>query len=392
MTANALATPDPAPFLAGIDAVAAQADRESDQSEAARSLSPALAAAMADAGAYRMLVPEVHGGLEVSPKMMMDALRRLAYGDGAAGWCAMIGATTGLLAASLPEETANTIFADPGVIPCGVTAPMGAAQRKGDRWIVSGRWSFASASPNAHWLAGGCRLLDEAGEAILDERGAPEQRLFFFRQNQVTRHDTWHVSGLCGTGSGDMSVEGLRLDEAFSVPLGSAPRVRTPLYRFPTFGLLALGVASVAIGLGERALDEWAGLAQKKAPAGSRRRLAERAPVQLALAKAEAQLGSARAFMEQAADEAWACAAAGEKLSAEHRRRLRLAASHGTWAAAEATGAAYHGGGGSAIYAQSRLQRCFRDVNVTTQHIMVGEPTFELAGRGRLGLPLGGPF
>ena len=323
---------------------------------------------------------------------MMDALRRLAYGDGAAGWCAMIGATTGLLAATLPEETANTIFADPRVIPCGVTAPMGTAQRKGDGWTVSGRWSFASASPNAHWLAGGCRLVDEAGAPLLDKRGSPEQRLFFFRQEQVTRHDTWHVSGLCGTGSGDMSVEGLELDEAFSVPLGAAPRVRTPLYRFPTFGLLALGVASVAIGLGERALDEWAELAQKKAPAGSRRRLAERAPVQLALAKAEAQLASARAFMEQAAEEAWACAAAGEKLSSEHRRRLRLAASHGTWAAAEATGAAYHGGGGSAIYAKSRLQRCFRNVNVTTQHIMVGEPTFELAGRGRLGLPLGGPF
>ena len=87
----------------------------------------------------------------------------------------------------------------------------------------------------------------------------------------MTRHDTWHVSGLCGTGSGDMSVERLELDAAFSVPLGAAPRVRTPLYRFPTFGLLALGVASVAIGLGERALDEWAELAQKKAPAGSRR-------------------------------------------------------------------------------------------------------------------------
>ena len=145
----------------------------------------------------------------------------------------MIGATTGLLAATLPEETANTIFADPRVIPCGVTAPMGTAQRKGDGWTVSGRWSFASASPNAHWLAGGCRLVDEAGAPLLDKHGSPEQRLFFFRQEQVTRHDTWHVSGLCGTGSGDMSVEGLRLDEAFSVPLGAAPRVRTPALPLP---------------------------------------------------------------------------------------------------------------------------------------------------------------
>ena len=46
--------------------MAAQADRESDQNEAARSLSPGLAAAMAEAGGYRMLVPQAHGGLEVS--------------------------------------------------------------------------------------------------------------------------------------------------------------------------------------------------------------------------------------------------------------------------------------------------------------------------------------
>ena len=78
MTLNALTTPDPAPFLACIDAVAAQADRESDQNEAARSLSPGLAAAMAEAGAYRMLVPQAHGGLEGSPQVTMDALRRQA--------------------------------------------------------------------------------------------------------------------------------------------------------------------------------------------------------------------------------------------------------------------------------------------------------------------------
>lgn len=392
MSAIAQPVPTETGFLAALADVAAQADRESAENEAARSLSPSLAAALAQAGAYRMLVPRCHGGLEVSPSTMISALRRLAYGDGAAGWCAMIGATTGLLAASLPEATAERIFGDPAVIPCGVTAPMGTAQREGPGWRVNGRWSFASASPNAHWLAGGCRLLDEGGAPLLGENGLPEQRLFFFRQEQITRYDTWHVSGLCGTGSGDMSVTELFVDEAFSVPLGAAPRVRTPLYRFPTFGLLALGVASVSLGLAERALDEWTELAQRKAPAGSKRRLAERAPVQMAIAKAEGQIAAASAFMEQAADAAWGTASAGEKLTGEHRRRLRLAASHATWTAAKATTAAYHGGGGSAIYDTSRLQRCFRDVHVTTQHIMVGEPTFEVAGRGRLGLPLGGPF
>jgi len=43
-------------------------------------------------------------------------------------------------------------------------------------------------------------------------------------------------------------------------------------------------------------------------------------------------------------------------------------------------------GGGSSIYATSRLQRCFRDVHVATQHMMVAPPTYELSGRFLLGL------
>jgi hypothetical protein len=46
----------------------------------------------------------------------------------------------------------------------------------------------------------------------------------------------------------------------------------------------------------------------------------------------------------------------------------------------------YNAGGGTAIYARSALQRCFRDVHVATQHVMVAPPTLELAGRVLLGL------
>jgi len=47
----------------------------------------------------------------------------------------------------------------------------------------------------------------------------------------------------------------------------------------------------------------------------------------------------------------------------------------------------YEAGGATAIYAESPLQRRFRDVHVVTQHILVAAPTYELAGRILLGLP-----
>ena len=46
----------------------------------------------------------------------------------------------------------------------------------------------------------------------------------------------------------------------------------------------------------------------------------------------------------------------------------------------------YHLGGGSSVYESSPLQRCFRDIHVATQHMLVGTPTLELTGRLYLGL------
>jgi alkylation response protein AidB-like acyl-CoA dehydrogenase len=48
---------------------------------------------------------------------------------------------------------------------------------------------------------------------------------------------------------------------------------------------------------------------------------------------------------------------------------------------------AYTVAGGSAVFADSPLQRCLRDVSVATQHMMVGESSWELTGRVKLGLP-----
>lgn len=43
--------------------------------------------------------------------------------------------------------------------------------------------------------------------------------------------------------------------------------------------------------------------------------------------------------------------------------------------------------GGSSVYDSSSIQRCLRDVQVATQHAMVGEATYKAAGRLFLGLP-----
>jgi alkylation response protein AidB-like acyl-CoA dehydrogenase len=171
------------------------------------------------------------------------------------------------------------------------------------------------------------------------------------------------------------------------VQIGSDPPVRdVALSRFSFYGLLALSVAATSVGIARRSIDELVELAQSKRPQGSSRPLRDRSPIQADVARAEAALTSAWAFMADAVGAAWETAVAGERPSDEQRRVLRLAATHATETAAGVTLSMYTAAGGAAVYRTSPIQRCFRDTHVATQHAMVAPRMFEVLGRMRLGL------
>ena len=251
---------------------------------------------------------------------------------------------------------------------------------------VTGRWPFGSGSQVADWICGGC-LVEENGEVRKNKYGAPENLLVFFPAEEVTIHsDTWQTSGLRGTGSHDIEVNGGCAPAGRWAIIGQRPRIDTPLYRFPTLGLLALGVSAVSIGIGQAALNSFIELASDKTPTGSSRALANRPSVQKDVSQSFADLAAAKALTTQVIDEAWQAANTDGRLSTDIKSRLRLAAANNTWSAVRAVDRLYHAGGGTSIYLESKLQKCFRDVHVTTQHIMVGQPIFEVVGKVQLGL------
>ncbi len=357
--------------------------------EQARQMPAELAADMAAAGLFAQLVPGSLGGLELHPQVFFDTLAEAARADGATGWVLMIGATTGMLSASLDPEWAQTIYGNQGrTITTGVTAPLGRALTEQGGLRITGRWPFGSGSQVSDWICGGCFIYTSAEDSApkTGANGAPEHILAFFPRAEVTIHDTWDTSGLRGTGSHDIEVREAYVPQGRWVALGNRARVDGPLYRFPTFGLLALGVSAVAIGIAERAIEEFIELAAGKVPTGSTRSLANRALAQRDLAMASANVRAARALTSSAIERAWLAAERTGKLSTEHKADLRLAASNNAWRAAEAVDWLYHNAGGSAIYARSALQRCFRDVHVVTQHLMVAQPIFEVIGKVQLGI------
>jgi alkylation response protein AidB-like acyl-CoA dehydrogenase len=233
----------------------------------------------------------------------------------------------------------------------------------------------------------GGSVIMENGAPRLLPNGLPDAPLMLFPAADVEIIDTWTVSGLRGTGSHDIAVRDVLVpaDRAVSL-VRDRPRERGPLYAFPVFGLLALGIAAVAVGVARRAIDELIALAGGKTPTGSRRVLADRQVVQAQTSEAEALLRSGRAFLFDAIGAAADEARREGEIGTRARLDVRLAATNATHSAAKAVDLMYTAGGGTAVYATSPLQRCFRDVHVVTQHLMVAPATYELTGRVLLGL------
>jgi alkylation response protein AidB-like acyl-CoA dehydrogenase len=356
-----------------------------DEIESTRHLPADLSAEFAQAGFYRLLAPEVYGGLESSPIACAETIELIAQADASAGWCLFIGATSSAVLAQLQPDAARAIFHKPETLMCGVFAPRGVATPEPGGFRVSGRWGWGSGTRNADWIMGGC-LIAGRGESTT-KSGAPQRsHMMIAAASEVELLDTWHVTGLCGTGSTDFAMHDVFVPEERAVGVLPAPPLERPLYAFPQFGLLAMGIASVSLGIARHAIDELIEVAAGKTPDGSRRTLAMRSSTQSEVAEAEARLRSARAFFYEALGTAYEYACAEGRIELEHRRDVRLATTHATRSAVDAVDRMYHLAGGTSVYLSSPLQRCFRDVHVASQHMMVSQSTLELTGRLFLGL------
>ncbi|XVS62623.1 acyl-CoA dehydrogenase family protein [Actinosynnema sp. CA-299493] len=349
-----------------IRAEAAKADHD-------RRLSPAVVAALVEAGATRMLAPASLGGGEVDLPSWVAAIEDLARADGSAGWTAMTTSATSSLAWYLPPDTAAEVFGSPKSVIAGTAAPVGGVVAADGGHHVTGRWGWGSAVPLCDWVVGGAMTPDGP-------------RLMIFPSSDVTVHDTWHATGLRATESHEWEVADAFVPARRQV-WPPAVRVSGPLPAFPFFAFLAVGVAAVGLGIAARAVEEVEALAVTKTPQHSRGLLAEEADAQRDLGVAEARLSAARAFLHAEVAARWASAVAGVPSTPQDRARLRLACSHAATEAASTTRLAFDIGGGSSVFESSPLQRCLRDAQVAAQHAIVSRRLFETYGKVKLGIP-----
>jgi indole-3-acetate monooxygenase len=359
-----------------------------DEIERTRRIPEPLLKRLHDSSLFRMLLPRSAGGDETEPAVYAAAIEELARHDASIAWNAFVANSSALIAAYLEPAANRAIFADPSSIVAWGPPNASRARAVDGGYRLTGKWDFASGCRQARWMGAHCQVLEADGALRLNRLGRPTVRTLLFPTSEATLLDTWRTIGLCGTASDSYCVNDVFVSEAFSSTREDPTlrRERGPLYAFTMPGLYAVGVAAVAFGIARAMLSEFITLASRKAPRGLAR-LADNAVVQADVARAEARLGSARAYLVETLTTIYAHADDVAPIEIADRARVRLACTNAIQGAAEVVDFVYKEAGVDAIFPGSPFERRFRDMHTLSQQIQARNAHFESVGQVLLGVP-----
>jgi alkylation response protein AidB-like acyl-CoA dehydrogenase len=366
-----------------LDAHGAEMDRR-------REVTPEVVEGLVEADMLRLLLPRSLGGQELHLIEYARTIEALGYADASVAWFInQSNVSSATSAAAMPHDTALEVFGKPNVgLAWGARHSRSKAIKVPGGYRLTGTWSFASGGRHTTWLGAHSAVQNPDGTPLVVHKGRQDDRSFVFLRSEAKIIDDWQVLGLRGTGSDSYSVEDLFVPDERAPARDSLAerREKGPLYVLGSTLLYATGFCSVTLGIGRRLFEAYVELARGgKHSRASVNSMANNNAIQREVGQLEARLSAGRAFLHEAALEAYEAAAAG-KLTLDHRIRLRLATTCGMNEATDVSIASYRAAGTTAIMNEAPFERRFRDAMSASQHLQAMLPHVEMVGRHILGV------
>jgi alkylation response protein AidB-like acyl-CoA dehydrogenase len=385
------AAPSDPPALHAAVAMAAEIRAAGDEIERERRIPPSIVERLTRAGIFGMTMPRAWGGPELDPLTQARIIEALAMADGSVGWCAMINSDGGFVTAFLEQHVAREMYADILVATAGVISPKGQALPVSGGYRLNGRFPFASGCQHCEWAWLGCIVQDGTTDANSDV--VPETRQFLVPISECEILDTWHTTGLRGTGSSDLLLSNVFVETRRSFSFRDPELVKRsgPLYAFP-FMFTAKGSAP-ALGIARHAIDALVEIAANRAARRYVRGgcmepsmlMRDETIVQDSVGRAEVMLTSARAYLFEVIGDFWTTLVDGRKPTPSQTAHFRVVHADVIGTCVNVVQLMCKTAGGSAVYQGGQFDRCLRDVLTINQHAFAQPRNYELAGRLLLG-------
>lgn len=352
------------------------------QTEQLRRLPDETVTDFVEAGLLRIGTPERFGGNGLDVDTSFEVTFELGRGCGSSAWCYSVLNNHNWMLGHWPEQAQEEYFADsPDTLSSsGFDPSRSRVEVVSGGYRLSGRWSFSSGCDAASWVMVG-------GLAP----GGPHMFLVPMREAAIV--DTWHVTGLRGTGSKDVTVDDVFVPTHRVVELRRMRAAETDgwaihgraSYRVPMFAL-SLGLVAPVIGMAGGAVEAFVEqLHGRKMPGGAA--MTESVAGQLRLAESSAEADTARSLARLNTRELLDRAARGESFTMLDRARYRRDQVFMVKLATQAIGRLFEAGGGHVLQESNPLQRFHRDALAAAQHMAIRWDTYaEQYSRVALGL------
>jgi alkylation response protein AidB-like acyl-CoA dehydrogenase len=344
--------------------------------------------ALADAGIFRMRVPERYGGFECDTRTLVDVATQLGRGDGSTAWTASVYWIPGWMACMFPDQVQDEVFSTPDVRVCGTLSPTAMAVPTDGGIVVNGKWGFVSGALHAHWQEIIAILVGGGGEPM------PVVALVPMSDLQIV--DDWYTAGMKGSGSvstvaTDLFIPQERVLPIFAILAGqsaSSKNATSPIYRAPLLPVASASSVGCVVGMANAAKDAFfERLPQRKITYTGYDKQAKAPLTHLQVDAAVMKIAEAEFHAHRLTALVDTKGAEQAQWTMEERVRARADLGAVCGLAKEATDILASASGGSSIYSDQPIQRIARDVSAVTMHALMHPDTnAELYGRILCGL------
>lgn len=216
--------------------------------------------AFQEAGFFRILQPARWGGYELPVLVYAEVARILAQGCMSSAWVYGVVAVHNWNLALFADQAAADVWADNSSVLIGSSyMPVGKVTPAEGGYRLSGHWMFSSGCQHCDWTILGANVPPSK------EGAAPHPRCFLVPRTDYDIVDNWDVMGLKGTGSHDIVVKDVFVPEhrtvrdmdMFEMHCPGHSVNTSPLYNIPFAQIFNRTVSTTALGLLERALNEY---------------------------------------------------------------------------------------------------------------------------------------
>lgn len=335
----------------------------------------------------RILVPKSRGGLELGVGFLSAVVQEIGQGCCSTAWNVGLYANNPWIACHFSDRAQDDFFSSTANPLCSLMfAAKGQLTPTNGGYRLTGRWPFVSGSVNADWVLLG---------AMLQGSPTPKAVCALVRMKDVKIEDTWHVSGLQGTGSNDLILKDVFVDEHRVVDsYGLVNHTWEGKPKGPSILNLPFYATAIAIhcppavGAAFAAIELFKiNMANKKVPHANTPML-ESAVVQSRLAEAWANAQAARLLLQEVTSALDKCQAYPDLSPELERASWRLQLCTAADAAKKCVDSLFTANGGSALFLSNRMQQIHRDVIAIANHANHSlDVSRENFGRLLLGFP-----